>query len=78
MEPLSQREFDSWRKTDDEFKRRVLDHVDDQTKRNLEIEGRMTSVESGELRNKRVSISSVVAAIITAALAALSTYAGTK
>lgn len=72
--PLTQREFDAWREGDAEFKRRVLDHIEKQHDRNIEVESRLTAVEGGEQRNKRVSVGSVVAAIVTAALTAFTAW----
>lgn len=80
-EPLSQREFDTWTKAMDGkidmVDRKVetlLDYMSKQVERNLAVENRLTAVETEELRNKRVSVGSVIAAIITAALTALTAY----
>jgi hypothetical protein len=45
-DPLSQREFDTWRESDEAFKREMRDHILVQTTTNLAVEGRVTSLET--------------------------------
>ena len=72
MEPLSQREFDTWRETDTAFKEQMLAHITQQTAVNFDVERRVTTLQTHQDRsNTRVSIistlvSSVVAAVVGA------------
>lgn len=69
-QPLSQREFDTWRADDAVLKRQILTHMQLQSAMNLDVERRLTSVEmKQEDCAKAVSVrttwvSSVVSAIV--------------
>lgn len=81
MEPnwLTQREFDSWRQGDTEFKQQMREHIEIQSALNLATERRMTLIEAsaGEgggsgMSKTRVSvISSIVSAAISGLVTAL-------
>jgi hypothetical protein len=69
MEALSQREFDTWRETDNEFKGEMRAFIAAQVALNLSSEKRMTRTEerldSGERRTAIITglVSSIVGAV---------------
>lgn len=69
MDALSQREFDTWREGDAEFKARVLGHLETQHELNLRMEGRISTVEAqqekcAESVSRRTTwISAIVASV---------------
>ena len=73
---LTQREFDSWRSDDQKLKERILDHIETQSQLNLEMEGRMSKVEAGDEKNKRVSWTSLAIAVITGVATVLAALFG--
>lgn len=66
---LTQREFDTWREGDSEFKQQLVAHMAQQTRLNLLVEGRITAVEiqvrecSEGATRRTVWLSSLVSAI---------------
>ena len=68
--PLSQREFDTWRESDTTFKEDIRQFMQLQTDINLNMEGRMSSVEGNyeQLEQRAITriglISSFIAAVI--------------
>lgn len=77
-DPLTQREFDLWRDGHDHKIDRLVKHIDTQESLNLRTEGRIATLEAGESKNKRLSIGSVVTAITTAVIAALSAWGSNR
>lgn len=65
-EPLTQREFDTWRETDSLFKQQMLAHISNQTETNFGVERRVSMLEAHKDKsNTRVSvISSLVSAVV--------------
>lgn len=63
---LTQREFDTWRETDAQWKHIMLAHVEGQEKLNLVNEGRLTALETNQSRLGTIAgwISAIVAAIV--------------
>lgn len=70
MPALEQREFDTWRQGDEQFKREIRRYIEVQTRVNLDVEGRVSAVETSieemdSTHGRRTTwISSVVSAII--------------
>lgn len=71
---LSQREFDTWRESDAEFKNRVLGHIETQTVDNLRTENRLSTLESDKEHSLRQHgwVNNMVAAVIGAIVGGLS------
>ncbi len=66
-EPLTQREFDTWRESDRAFKEQVLSHMEYQETTNRDTARRVTSLEIKDSERSvfRVGfISSVISAIV--------------
>lgn len=82
MPALEQREFDTWRRADDQFKQDMRRYLETQTAMNLDIEGRLSTVEAdakeaSEGHGRRTTwISAVVSAIIGGLFALFSIKAG--
>jgi len=74
MEPLTQREFEYWRDGHDRKIDRLVHHIDMQESLNLRVESRVSVLEAGESKNKRITIGTVVTVITTAIVAALSAW----
>jgi hypothetical protein len=71
MEPtLTQREFDTWREGDTDFKQQMLAHMASQTEINREFERRVTTVETKQeecaqsVTRRSAWISGIVAALL--------------
>lgn len=62
---LTQREFDAWREDDRALKERILDYMDQQDNLNRESEGRISTLEAGCDKNKKVGWISMAIALIT-------------
>lgn len=71
---LSQREFDTWRESDAEFKEQVLGHIKTQTVDNLRTENRLTTLESDKAHALRQHgwVANVVSALIGALAGSIS------
>lgn len=73
--PLTQREFDTWRETDEQFKNQMLGFCRTQTELNLRIEGRMSTIESKQedtdatIKRRTGLITALASAIATIATA---------
>lgn len=78
MPALEQREFDTWKQGDDQFKQEIRRYIEVQTQMNLDMEGRVSKVEAkitevSEGHGRRTTwISGVVSAIVGAVVGALS------
>lgn len=73
MPALEQREFDTWREGDAEFKQQMLEHIKAQTELNLSVQGRLTTVENeqGKSGRRTTWVSSTISAIIAAIIGAI-------
>ena len=78
MEPLTHREFDLWRDGHDRKIDRLVHHIDMQEALNLRVESRVSVLEAGESKNKRITIGTVVTVVTTAIIAALSAWGDGK
>lgn len=71
-EALTQREFDGWREQDDEFKKDMRGFISTQTAVNLNVHGRVTSLETARQQDAiKLGIFSTVVSGVGAVLAAL-------
>lgn len=63
---LTQREFDTWRESDTQFKATILQHIEDQGALNLKSEGRITALETnlGRIGTFAGWVSALVAALV--------------
>lgn len=82
-QPLSQREFDTWRQVADQSHEetnrkldRILDHVESQHDLNRVTEGRLSKLEVGSGKQKRVGWTSMVIALITGVATVLASLFG--
>lgn len=66
--PLTQREFDLWRESDEAFKRRLEEHITTQAVINLDTAVRVKALEVNQENAGRLSakLSTVVAAAVSA------------
>ena len=76
--PLTQREFDTWRQEDHAFKSELRGFMTTQTTINLDVEGRVSTVEAKqedceETTNRRATW---VSAVVSAVIGALATAVG--
>ena len=68
---LTQREFDTWRQGDDAFKQQVLTHLQQQASVNLDVEGRVSTMEANVAKveasgSRRTTwLSAIVSAIVS-------------
>lgn len=64
---LSQREFDTWRESDTQWKSVVLEHVAEQGKVNREIASKVSALETNQLRAGTLAswVIAVVAAVVS-------------
>ena len=71
---LSQREFDTWRESDETFKRQLTDYMQTQTELNLNIQGRVSGLEAHRDKSDTRTgiISSIVSAVVGAVVGAIS------
>lgn len=71
--PLSQREFDTWRDADDTFKAEMRQFCAFQMNTNLTNEHRLTDVEASQKSNDRkvIAMTTVISSAVTSALAYL-------
>ena len=71
---LSQREFDTWRESDETFKRQLTDYMQAQTELNLDVQGRVSSLEAhkGKSDIRAGTISSIVSAIVSTIVGVIS------
>lgn len=69
--PLSQREFDTWREDDREFKGEMRQFVAAQVSVNLTNERRISTIEEKQKSNDRkvVALTTVISSAVTSALA---------
>ena len=67
---LSQREFDSWKELDGEFKQRMRTHIQQQANSNIRLHERLATVEAKQdeyagASNRKVTwISSIISALV--------------
>ena len=71
--PLSQREFDTWREEDTAFKVEMRSFMAIQNDVNLDVERRVTSVETNyqRLEQRAITRTGIVSSIVAAVIGAL-------
>jgi hypothetical protein len=77
---LTQREFDSWRDAHDAKVDRILDALEKQTDRNLEVAERVTRLEQNQMAAGKLSarLSGIVGAIAAAIISGVFLLLGGK
>lgn len=75
---LSQREFDTWREEDRAFKADMRSFIEIQTRMNLDIEGRLSTVQAkqNECESSTNRRATWVSAVVSALIGALATAFG--
>lgn len=74
--PLTQREFDTWRESDRDFKANMLAHIKDQQNLNLIMDRRVGTLELNRDNDKSQSAkwTTVIAAAVSAAIGGVFAY----